>query len=111
VLLVDDLCATAETVMRAAKACRDAGAAAVYAAITHIPVTEGIDAVEGASTISGVVVTDSTGIDAGPTSISVGIPRRTTLSIAPVLGQAMRRIRAAKPLSPVLESWPVTFEE
>jgi ribose-phosphate pyrophosphokinase len=110
VLLVDDLCATGETVMRAAKACRDAGAAAVYAAITHTPVTQGIDAVEAASTISGVVVTDSTGIDAGPTSISVGIPRRTTLSIAPLLGQATRRILAAKPLSPLLESWPVTFE-
>jgi ribose-phosphate pyrophosphokinase len=54
VLLVDDLCATGETVMRAAKACRDAGAVTVYAAITHTPVTEGIDAVEAASTISGL---------------------------------------------------------
>jgi ribose-phosphate pyrophosphokinase len=101
---------TGETVIRAAKACRDAGAAAVYAAITHTPVTEGIDAVEAVSTISGVVVTDSTGIDARPTSVSIGIRRRTTLSIAPLLGQATRRILAAKPLSPLLESWPVTFE-
>jgi phosphoribosylpyrophosphate synthetase len=82
----------------------------VYAAITHTPVTEGIDAVEAASTISGVVVTDSTQIDAGATNISVGIGKRTTLSIAPLLGQATRRILAAKPLSPLLESWPVTFE-
>jgi ribose-phosphate pyrophosphokinase len=68
VLLVDDLCANGETMICAARACRDAGAGSVCAAITHTPVTEGIDAVEAASTIPGVVVTDSTEIDAGPTS-------------------------------------------
>jgi ribose-phosphate pyrophosphokinase len=110
VLLVDDLCATGETLIRAAKACRHAGAAAVYAAVTHTPVTEGIDAVEAVSTISGVVVTDSTGLTARPAGES-NIHKRTTLSIAPLLGQATRRLLAAKPLSPLLERWPVAFEE
>jgi len=109
VLLVDDLCATGETLIRAARACRDAGAAAVYVAVTHTPVTEGIDAVEEVSTISGVVVTDSTGlrVPAGESKIH----KRTTLSVAPLLGQATRRFLAAKPLSPLLERWPVAFEE
>ena len=111
VLLVDDLCATGQTVIRAAKACRNAGATTVYAAITHTPVTEGIAAVEADSTISGVIVTDSTGVDAQPTSASISVHKRTTLSIAPLLGQATRRILAAKPLSPLVESWPVSFEE
>ena len=92
VILVDDLSATGETIIRAAKACRDAGAGKVYAAITHTPVAQGIDAVEAASTISGVVVTDSTQIDVGATSVSAGISKRTTLSIAPLLGHATRRI-------------------
>ena len=98
VLLVDDLCATGETLIRAAKACRDAGAAAVYVAVTHTPVKEGIDAVEAVATISGVVVTDSTGFTARPTNLS-NSHKRTTLSIAPLLGQATRRVLAAKPLS------------
>ena len=112
VLLIDDLSATGQTVIRAAKACRDAGAVTVYAAITHIPVTQGIEAIEAASTISGTVVTDSTGIDDGrPTGVSIGTPKRTTLPIAALLGQATRRILAARPLAPLLESWPVRFEE
>jgi ribose-phosphate pyrophosphokinase len=111
VLLIDDLCATGETLIRAAKACRDAGADTVRVAVTHTPVTEGIDAVEAVSGISGVVVTDSTGFDAPPINVSMGIRRRTTLSIGPLLGQATRRILAAKPLSPLLERWPVAFEE
>jgi ribose-phosphate pyrophosphokinase len=111
VLLVDDLCATGETLIRAAKACRAAGAATVYAAITHTPITEGIDAVEAGGTFSGVVTTDSTGINTPPTSLSNSMRQRTTLSIAPLLGQATRRILVAKPLSPLLESWPVTFED
>ena len=111
VLLVDDLCATGETLIRAAKACRDAGAAAVYVAVTHTPVEEGIDAVEAATTISGVVVTDSTGFTAPPTNQSNNIHKRTTLSIAPLLGQATRRFLAAKPLSPLLDRWPVAFED
>jgi ribose-phosphate pyrophosphokinase len=105
VLLVDDLCATGETLIRAAKACRDAGAAAVYVAVTHTPVKEGIDAVEAVTTISGVVVTDSTGSNLS------NIHKRTTLSIAPLLGQATRRFLAAKPLSPLLDRWPVAFED
>jgi ribose-phosphate pyrophosphokinase len=110
VLLVDDLCATGETLIRAAGACRDGGAAAVYAAVTHTPISEGIAAVEAASALSGVVVTDSTSLAAKPTNVS-NAHKRTTLSVAPLLGQAIRRLLAAKPLSPLLERWPVAFEE
>ncbi len=110
VLLIDDLCATGETLIRAAKACRDGGADAVHVAVTHTPVTAGIETVATVSSISGVVVTDSTGFDPAPVQ-SPGFSRRTTLSVAPLLGQATRRILAAKSLSPLLERWPVGFEE
>jgi ribose-phosphate pyrophosphokinase len=107
VLLVDDLCATGETLTRAAKACRDAGAAAVYVAVTHTPVAAGIEAVEALDTVSGVVVTDSTGLSSAPS-----VPgKRKTLSVAPLLAQATLRLLAGRPLSPLLERWPVAFDE
>ena len=108
VLIIDDLCATGETLIRAAKACRDAGARAVHVGVTHTPVPAGIDAVEAIDGLSSVVVTDSSG-SVGPTSSSPPGPgKRTTLSIAPLLGQALRYALAGKPMSPLLERWPVS---
>ena len=108
-LIVDDLCATGETLIRAAKACRNAGAGAVHIGVTHTPVAAGINAVEAIDGLASVVVTDSTGADIG-SSQSPGSGKRTTLSIAPLLGQALRRLLAGRPLSPLLERWPVPFE-
>jgi ribose-phosphate pyrophosphokinase len=107
VLILDDLCATGETLARAAKACHQAGAAAVHVAVTHTPVPAGIDSVEALDSISGVVVTDSTGFN----TASSGAGKRTTLPVAALFGQATRRLLARKPLSPLLERWPVSFEE
>ena len=42
---------------------------------------------------------------------TTGPGKRTILPIAPLLGQATRRLLARKPLSPLLERWPVSFEE
>jgi ribose-phosphate pyrophosphokinase len=90
VLIIDDLCATGETLIRAAKACRDAGAGAVHIGVTHTPLAAGINAVEAIDGLSSVVGTDSTGILGS--SLSPGPGKRTTLSIAPLLGQAVRRL-------------------
>jgi ribose-phosphate pyrophosphokinase len=109
VFILDDLCATGETLARAAKACHQAGAAAIHVAVTHTPVPAGIDSVEALDSISGVVVTDSTGFNTPGTPTGPG--KRTILPVAPLFGQATRRLLARKPLSPLLERWPVSFEE
>jgi hypothetical protein len=75
--------------------------------VTHTPVTAGINAVEAIEGLSGVVVTDSTGIVHPRSNLSPGSGKRTTLSIAPLLGQALRYILSGKLVSPLLEKWPV----
>jgi ribose-phosphate pyrophosphokinase len=101
VIIVDDLCATGETLIRAAKACREAGAGAVHVGITHAPVPAGINAVEAIEALTSVVVTDTAGLSPGSSG------KRVTLSIAPLLGQALRRLLTGEPVSPLLERWPV----
>jgi ribose-phosphate pyrophosphokinase len=111
VLIVDDLCATGETLLRAAKACHASGAGAIHIAVIHTPVPAGIRAVEALDCVSGVVVTDSTGFAAAIPGTPANPSKQTTLPVAPLLGQATRRLLAGKPLSPLLERWPVSFED
>jgi ribose-phosphate pyrophosphokinase len=59
VLLIDDLCATGETLLRAAASFHDAGALRVSAAITHVASAEGLRALCANRYLSQVVVTDS----------------------------------------------------
>src|SRR6185312_3410193 len=65
VIIIDDLCATGGTLLRAAEGCMRAGAAAVYAAVTHAPHTPGLAAVLANKAIAGVVTTDSVGYPLG----------------------------------------------
>lgn len=111
VLIIDDLCATGETLVRAASACHEARAGAVHIAVTHTPVAAGIDALEASDSICSIVVTDSTGFGTAPPGTRTGSGKRTILPVAPLLGQAIRRILAGKSLSSLLERWPVLFEE
>lgn len=106
VIVLDDLCATGGTLIRAAQACRRAGAQSVHAAVTHAPLAAGLEALLAADAISGIVVTDSVGIDFRPTHSTAASARLVTLPIAPLLAQAIGRTVAGKPLAPLLERWP-----
>ncbi|HSD73512.1 MAG TPA: ribose-phosphate diphosphokinase [Steroidobacteraceae bacterium] len=110
VIVLDDLCATGGTLIRAASVCRAAGAAAVHVAVTHVPLASGVDALSRSEAISGIVATDSVGIaDHRQRSSSVR-DKLVTLSIAPLLGQAVRRMLTGKPLAPLLRRWPPAEE-
>jgi len=108
-LIVDDLCATGGTLIRAAERCRDAGAIAVHVAVSHTPNAAGLDALMASAAITDVLTTDSVGIrqDSPP---AIG-RKLTRLPVAALLGQALRRILSGKPLAPLLIHWPVPADD
>ena len=107
VIIIDDLCATGNTLIRAAEASNRAGCRAVYAAVTHAPHMPGITAVLADQGIAGVITTDSVGYPFVPLTTEAA-RKLTVLSIAPLFGEAVRRMLAGIPLAPLLDHWPVT---
>lgn len=106
VIVLDDLCATGGTLIRAAQACRRAGVRSVHAAVTHMPLAAGLEALLAAEAISGIVVTDSVGVDFRATHVPGDSGRLVTLRIAPLVGRAIGRMVAGQPLAPLLQRWP-----
>lgn len=109
VIIVDDLCATGGTVLSAAAMCRTAGALAVHVGVTHAPLTEGLDNLIAADSINEIVTTDSVGSVHRPSADPAR--KLVTLSLAPLLGQALRRIVAGRPLAPLLTRWPLSASD
>jgi ribose-phosphate pyrophosphokinase len=110
VIIIDDLCATGGTLIRAAETCRRAGAAVSHVAVTHTPVAAGLEALIATGPITSITVTDSVGA-AFPTARPLPAPGKlVTLSVAPLIGQALGRMTRGKPVSPLLETWPVSSE-
>ena len=105
VIVLDDLCATGGTLARAAVGLREAGAAAVHVAVTHAPLPAGLTTLSAADSIAGIVVTDSVGT-AMHVRDSARHPKLTILPIAPLIGQAVRRIADSASLAPLLDRWP-----
>jgi ribose-phosphate pyrophosphokinase len=105
VIVLDDLCASGGTLIRAANALREAGAGAVHAVFTHAPLARGLAALSTADGISRIVLTDSVGSALGAEAAS-GAGRVTVLSVAPLFGAAIARMTSGAPIAPLLESWP-----
>lgn len=88
VLLADDMCSTAGTLVSAAKACREEGARRIIAAITHgLFVGEAIKKIE-ASPIELLLVSNSI----PETERLQGTSKMKFVSIAPLLGKAIKCI-------------------
>lgn len=104
VIVLDDLCATGGTLIRAAGICRDSGAAAVHVAVTHAPLAQGLEALVAADAITSIVTTDSVAIVHRPASAD---GKLFTLPIASLFGAAVRRMLDGRPLAPLFRSWPV----
>jgi ribose-phosphate pyrophosphokinase len=97
-ILIDDLIDTAGTITLAANALMEKGAKAVYACCTH-PVLSGpaVSRIE-ASPIKELVVTNT--IELPEEKM---ISKITSLSVAPLLAEAINRIHNEKPVSPLFE--------
>lgn len=106
-IVLDDLCATGGTLIRAAAACREGGATAVQVAVTHTPLTAGVSALIAAESITHITVTDSVGTMLPSALLQAAGRRLSLLPVAPLFGQTLRRMLAAEPVAPLLERWPV----
>jgi ribose-phosphate pyrophosphokinase len=91
VLLIDDLCATGETLMRAAAAFHHAGAPRISAAITHVASAAGLHALCADPHLSQVLVTDSAlTLEAGPQESAGG--KLCVLPCAPLFAPFLAQI-------------------
>jgi len=97
-VIVDDLVTTAGSLVEAVKALKAAGATAVYAAVTH-PVLSGPARERlNASPLQELVVTDTIAIE--PMN---RLPKIRVLTVAPLLGEAIRRIHQEESVSSLFE--------
>ncbi|MFI4889297.1 MAG: ribose-phosphate diphosphokinase [Steroidobacterales bacterium] len=102
VIVLDDLCASGGTLVRAAMALRAEGAKAVHAVFTHAPLARGLAALAADKAIDHVVLTDSVGAESFPATGKFRV-----LPVAPLFAQAISRITAGNALAPLLRRWPV----
>ena len=101
-ILVDDIVDSAGTLCNAATALMDAGAKSVCAYVTHGVLSGGAVARVSASPLEELVMTDS--IQA---TEAVRVTQNTRqITIAPLLGEAMRRISGEKSVSSLFENPP-----
>ena len=97
VILVDDMCDTGGTLVKAAKLLKDQGASRIFAIITH-PVFSG-NALEkiGDSVIDEMIISDTIPLRGkAPANITV-------ISIASLLGESIRRIQLGESLSELFQ--------
>jgi len=99
VIMVDDMTTTCGTLLAAAGILRRHGAASVRAAVTHIPLTDrGIERLNSDTGLEELVVTDTVPLRADLDVDSLPL-KVTVLSIAELLGDAIRRIHEDKSVS------------
>jgi ribose-phosphate pyrophosphokinase len=96
-LIVDDLISSGSTIVRAAEACRQGGAARVIAAATHGLFVGDANRILGQAPLEAVVVTDSV----PPFRVQPGSlkDRLVVLETAPLLAEVVRRLHRDESLS------------
>ncbi|MBP5511718.1 MAG: ribose-phosphate pyrophosphokinase [Kiritimatiellae bacterium] len=99
VIMIDDMTATCGTLCAAAKILREKGAVSIRAAVTHVPLTEkGIQRLKGETGLTELVMTDT--IPLREDVLTAGLPTKVTvLSVAGLLGEAIRRIHENQSVS------------
>ena len=101
-VIVDDMIGSGTTVQRAARACRTGGARAVHAVATHGLFLPGASEAVGDASVDGVAVTDTVPpyrIESDPV-----LGKVTVLTVAPLIGEAIRRLHLGGSLVDLLRS-------
>jgi ribose-phosphate pyrophosphokinase len=99
-IIVDDMIDTAGTLCNAADALAEAGARRVFAAATHAVLSGPAIKRIGASKLEEVVITDT--IPLRPEAVETG--KFKVLTVAPLLGEAIKRIHHSDSVSSLFES-------
>jgi ribose-phosphate pyrophosphokinase len=102
VIIIDDLISSGTTIIRAAQACRAAGARKVYCAASHGAFAKEADALLADSALDKLVITDS--IPASRISSSAVRDKLVTLESAPLFAEAIRCIHTDGSLVDLLET-------
>lgn len=102
VVIVDDLIAGGTTVVRAAVACLEAGAARVMAVATHAVFSAGTGQKLAASPLEKIFVTDSVPLSGTDTTLD---SRLQVVGVAPFLSTAIRRLHGDIPLTDMSEAY------
>jgi len=94
VLMFDDMISTAGSICSAADVVHRSGAKAIYAAATHgLLIGPAVERLKAAP-FAGIIITDSI-----PLSLEKSLPNITVLSVASLLGQAIKRIHRNESVS------------
>ncbi len=95
-IILDDIISTGATILRAASACREAGAEEIYAAATHGLFAPGSEKLFDDGLISGVVVSDTV----PPFRLEPGLIKGTLdiVSTAPMIAEVIGRLHGAASL-------------
>jgi len=94
-VLIDDICATAGSIVEAVVALKKEGVREVYAAISHgILSGKAIERIKNCSALKKLVITDSI-----PLSKAKQISKIDAVSIAPILAEAIQRIHDEESIS------------
>lgn len=105
VIVLDDLCASGGTLIRAATILRECGARNVHVAFTHAPLPAGVAALESSAEIAEIVLTDSVA-SVADAQLCQRTARVKVLPVSALFGEAVARIIHGMPLTPLLQSWP-----
>ncbi len=99
-LVIDDLMSTGTTLLRTARAAKQAGARRVIALVTHALLKRGADSVLGDPAIDGFVFTDAVAMPHDV--VAGGRAKIQILPVAPLLAAAIRRIHEGRSLADLL---------